>query len=124
MTLVNLTLVGIGGFLGAIFRYAISKYLNNKPKSKSLFPLGTLTVNLLGAFLLGLIIGAKADSMIILLLGTGFMGAFTTFSTLKLEMTQLLVNNHKNQFFLYTIITYGFGIILSFTGYWMGDTLF
>ena len=77
MTLVNLTLVGVGGFLGAIFRYVISKYLNNNLKSKVLFPLGTLTVNLLGAFLLGLIIGAKADSMIMLLLGTGFMGAFT-----------------------------------------------
>ena len=52
------------------------------------------------------------------------MGAFTTFSTLKLEMTQLIVNNHKNQFFLYTIITYGFGIILAYSGYWMGDALF
>ena len=64
MTLVNLTLVGHRRILGAIFRYAISKYLNNKPNSKVLFPLGTLTVNLLGAFLLGLIFGAKANTIL------------------------------------------------------------
>ena len=74
MTLVNLTLVGIGGFLGAIFRYAISKYLNNKPKSKSLFPLGTLTVNLLGAFLIGLNHWSKSGFDDYSFIGNGIYG--------------------------------------------------
>lgn len=121
MTLFHLVLVGIGGFFGAIARYSISKQLNNNPKRW--LPLGTLTVNLLGALLLGIITGAKADISISLLFGTGFMGAFTTFSTLKLEMTQMLVKNQTVNFFLYTIITYGCGIILAYIGYLIGMSL-
>ncbi|MBT2673741.1 fluoride efflux transporter CrcB [Streptomyces sp. ISL-14] len=120
MTMLHIIMVGIGGFFGAIARYTISKHLNNK--STFLIPIGTLTVNLLGAFLLGIITGTKADTMIVLLLGTGFIGAFTTFSTLKLEMTQLFKNNHKKKFLLYTIMTYGFGIILAYLGYLIGNT--
>ncbi|MBT2669087.1 fluoride efflux transporter CrcB [Bacillus sp. ISL-4] len=118
--MLHIIMVGIGGFFGAIARYTISKHLNNK--STFLIPIGTLTVNLLGAFLLGIITGTKADTMIVLLLGTGFIGAFTTFSTLKLEMTQLFKNNHKKKFLLYTIMTYGFGIILAYLGYLIGNT--
>jgi fluoride exporter len=120
VTILHILMVGIGGFFGAIARYTISKRLNNKPGS--LLPIGTLTVNLLGAFLLGIIVGAKANSMIVLLFGTGFMGAFTTFSTLKLEMTQLYVNNYKKKFFVYTLMTYGMGIILAYLGYLIGNS--
>jgi fluoride exporter len=122
MTLLHIFMVGIGGFFGAIARYSISKQLNNKSTFE--VPVGTLTVNLLGAFLLGLITGSKADTMILLLFGTGFIGAFTTFSTLKLEMTQLYMNKHKKTFILYTLITYGFGIILAYLGYLVGGYLF
>lgn len=117
MTFTNILLVGIGGFFGAIARYMISKKLN----SKTSLPLGTLTVNLLGSFLLGIIIGAKSDMMIVLLLGTGFMGAFTTFSTLKFEMMQMKKNNDNRRFFLYTIATYGIGILLAYAGYLLGS---
>lgn len=111
-------MVGIGGFFGAIARYSISKYLNNK--SGFSIPIGTLTVNLLGAFLSGIITGSKADTMIILLYGTGFMGAFTTFSTLKLEMVQLHLNNYKKEFLFYTATIYGGGLILAYLGYKIG----
>ena len=120
MTLLHICMVGIGGFFGAIARYAISKQVNNK----STFPIGTLIVNVVGAFLLGIIMGANADKMTVLLVGTGFMGAFTTFSTLKLEMIQLYKNNHKKIFFLYTIMTYGLGMILAYLGYLIGHTIF
>lgn len=108
--------VGIGGFLGAISRFAIAKVLN---KQESL-PFGTMTVNLLGAFLLGIITGAKANGTLLLLLGTGFLGAFTTFSTLKLELIQFYLKNKKH-FLLYIIITYGGGIGLAVLGYLIGS---
>jgi CrcB protein len=111
-------MVGIGGFFGAIARFSISQILNNKPSSR--IPRGTLIVNLSGAFLLGIIIGVKADTMITLLLGTGFLGAFTTFSTLKLEMIQLHLNNYKKEFLFYTVTTYGGGLILAYLGYTIG----
>lgn len=83
--------------------------------------MGTLTVNLLGSFLLGILIGAKADVMLVLLFGTGFMGAFTTFSTLKFEMTEMYVNKNKKILLLYTVLTYGLGIIFAYFGYLIGS---
>ncbi len=119
MTTLHLFMAGIGGFFGAIARFSISKQLNN-----SVFPRGTLTVNLLGAFLLGIITGAKFDILLFLLFGTGFMGAFTTFSTLKLEMTQLYIDKRKKVFLVYTLMTYGFGILFAYLGYLIGKTFF
>lgn len=117
MTIVHLIMVGLGGFFGAIARFLISKQLN----AKAAIPLGTLTVNLAGAFLLGMISGAKADPTLALLFGTGFMGAFTTFSTLKLEMLQFLLKKQKWQFYLYTFLTYIIGIFLAYLGYLLGS---
>jgi CrcB protein len=121
MSGLHILLVGIGGFLGAIARFTLSKQLNNK--FHHFLPIGTLTVNLLGAFLLGMILGAKIDPMYVLLLGTGFMGAFTTFSTLKLEMIQLQLNKYKKKFFLYLAITYVGGIALAYLGFLIGSVL-
>lgn len=118
MTITYILLVGMGGFFGAIARYVISTYLNGK--STGSLPWGTLTVNIVGSFLLGIMTGAKADVMIFLLFGTGFMGAFTTFSTLKLEMTQMYVKKNKKKLVLYTIATYGIGILFAYIGYVMG----
>ncbi|GLB59583.1 fluoride efflux transporter CrcB [Cytobacillus sp. NCCP-133] len=118
MSVINILLVGIGGFLGAVARFSLSKLLNNKTDTS--FPIGTLTVNLLGSFLLGVIIGTDPNEMAVLLMGTGFMGAFTTFSTLKLEMMHLHLNEHRKVFMLYIAITYGAGITLAYAGFMLG----
>jgi CrcB protein len=118
MSLLHIFMVGIGGFFGAVARFSISKQLNNN--MTNMLPMGTLTVNLLGAFLLGILLGAKAGVMVVLLLGTGFLGAFTTFSTIKLEMVQMYMKKHYKKFFLYLLTTYGIGILLAGLGYWIG----
>lgn len=110
-------LVGIGGFFGAISRYVVSKKLN---KAAAALPFGTLAVNLVGAFFLGFITGIQANIMILLLFGTGFLGAFTTFSTLKLEMSKLYRDGRKKNFIIYTILTYGLGIIFAYIGFILG----
>nr|WP_029328942.1 fluoride efflux transporter CrcB [Lentibacillus jeotgali] len=112
-------LVGIGGFAGAIARFSISNALN---KSEYSIPIGTLTVNLLGALLLGVITGLKSEE-IALLFGTGFMGAFTTFSTFKFEAIKLH-QKQKKSFAFYIIIPYGSGIVLAFLGYVIGKTFY
>ena len=119
MSLQNLFMVGLGGFFGAIARYIVSKQYN---KSTYRFPLGTMAVNTIGAFLLGFLTGVKASPMMLLLFGTGFMGAFTTFSTLKLEMTQMFKHGHYKVFIFYTVLTYGLGIILAYIGYLLGTS--
>lgn len=80
----NILYVGIGGFFGSSLRYIISKLLNSS------FPFGTLFVNAFGSFILGfitykLIKSTNIPQEYILMFTTGFVGAFTTFSTYMLE---------------------------------------
>jgi CrcB protein len=118
--ILNSMLVGIGGFFGAMSRYGMSKWVNQR--FTSVFPYGTLVVNLIGAFLLGLIIGHGWTSSWELLFGTGFMGAFTTFSTFKLETIQLHVKKEWNVLVAYLAISYTAGILLAFLGMVLGST--
>jgi CrcB protein len=114
--LVHLVLVGCGGFLGAISRYKLSGFITNR--FPSVFPYGTLTVNLLGCLLLGFLMRQHNDALR-LLAGVGFMGAFTTFSTLTLESLQLLKQKKALTWFLYTLLSYSFGLLLVCLGYYL-----
>lgn len=72
--------VGTGGALGALLRHAVSTRVTSRE-----YPLGTLTVNVLGSFALGLITFSGLGGDVALLLGTGACGAFTTFSSFAYE---------------------------------------
>jgi CrcB protein len=88
------TIVGlaIGGGLGAVARYQMTGLVATR--SRSPFPAGTLTVNVIGSFLLGGLVGMVASGRMpdsaLVWAGTGFLGAFTTFSTFVYETLQLL----------------------------------
>lgn len=111
-------LVLIGGFFGAIFRFGISQWV--KKRFSFAFPVATLAVNLIGAFLLGFLVGSKVGAPWQTLLGTGFMGAFTTFSTFKLENIQLYVQRKWRLLAGYLAASYIGGIFLAFIGMAMG----
>ena len=88
----KLLIIGCGGFVGAILRYLITGWVY--ALSGGDFPLGTLVVNLIGSFLLGLVLGL-ADHLVLhpqvmLFLTIGLLGAFTTFSTLSYESWALI----------------------------------
>ena len=78
------TLVGLGGALGAICRYAIGQLLRSRS-----FPYPTLVVNVLGSFILGLMLFGVSNSQLLLLVGVGFCGAFTTFSSFSYQTVGL-----------------------------------
>lgn len=84
--------VGLGGAIGSIFRYTLSLL-----PIKSSFPILTLITNLLGAFIIGVVVGLfekqYLSSQIHLFLKTGLCGGFTTFSTFSLETFTLLEND-------------------------------
>lgn len=89
----HLLLVGAGGFVGAASRYLVSG-LVHRLLPETLFPVGTLTVNVLGSFAIGLL-GALAESRGVLtgdarlFLFIGVLGGFTTFSTFAFETMAL-----------------------------------
>ncbi|PLS04303.1 fluoride efflux transporter CrcB [Neobacillus cucumis] len=114
----NIALVAAGGFFGALSRFGLSKLI--KRRYPSTFPIATFIINLLGSFLLGLIFGANLENTWRLLLGTGFMGAFTTFSTFKLENIQLQANRNWKVSILYLGLSYTLGIVLAFIGIKLG----
>jgi len=83
--------VGTGGFVGAILRFLISGWVQRF--SPTLFPVGTLSVNILGSFIIGFlalyfesVVAPQQKALVI----TGMLGALTTFSTFSLETVTML----------------------------------
>jgi CrcB protein len=112
----NLLLVGLGGLLGTLARFLISTNLN-----KATFPYGTVAVNLVGSLFLGILVSWCTSNYWVLFLGSGFAGAFTTFSTLNLDVLQLLQQNEFKKAFIYLAITLFMGLLLVFVGYKLGS---
>jgi fluoride exporter len=93
MTFIQILAVGSGGMLGSIARYILTRTID--AKAGSLFPYGTLAVNVIGSFILGIIFAIAArktgmDENWRLFFGTGVCGGFTTFSAFTLENFNLL----------------------------------
>ncbi|HLR26652.1 MAG TPA: fluoride efflux transporter CrcB [Fodinibius sp.] len=117
----SVLIVGIGGFLGSIGRYLISYLI--KQQWPFPFPFGTITVNLLGSLLIGIIMALSLTENIgqqmRLLLATGFCGGFTTFSTFSFEFFSLLQKEHSGYAFLYA----GASLMLGLLFVWLGFSL-
>ena len=111
-----------GGVFGALARYGLSTAL----PAPGGWPLPTLIINLAGAFLLGVLLEALARRgpdagrlrVLRLLAGTGFLGAFTTYSTLALEMNTLLDAGRATDALVYLGATLVGGAIATVAGIW------
>lgn len=100
--------IGLGGFLGSICRYGMSMLMNKW--LGSVFPYGTMAVNLIGCFLMGILYGLLHKELLGLGTGksfwmAGFCGAFTTFSTFSMDGLTLLSEGRFSAFLLYTAIS-------------------
>ncbi len=111
--------VAVGGAVGSVLRYItsifVAKYWVNS------FPLATFLTNILGCFLIGLIIGLLeknnlTNSDLKWLLITGFCGGFTTFSTFAYENSQLFQNQNAGIAFIYTATS----ILVGLASVWLG----
>jgi fluoride exporter len=80
-------LVALGGAAGAPLRYLTDRVV--QVRHDSVFPWGTLMINLAGSFLLGLVLGLPVPSSARTLIGTGLCGALTTYSTFGYETVRL-----------------------------------
>ncbi|MBF0317909.1 MAG: fluoride efflux transporter CrcB [Nitrospirae bacterium] len=95
--MINILIVGIGGFLGAVARYIVAGWFIQRWSMG--FPTGTFVINVSGSFLIGLLMTLFTERLTVnpqwrLLLVTGFLGAYTTFSTFEHE-TGVLVSDGR-----------------------------
>jgi fluoride exporter len=99
MVAIELALTLVGAGVGAILRYTIGGWVSHRMGPA--FPWGTLVVNTIGCFSLGLLGGAASgNKALLLVLGSGTLAGFTTFSTLMLETLNLaLAKEHDRAFF-------------------------
>jgi CrcB protein len=116
----QLLLVGLGGFIGSIARFAVSKL--NVYMHFLAIPMGTLTVNVVGSFIIGVIVGISQKSEILsadvrLFLMVGICGGFTTFSSFSVENLMLIQNGQVFSAFIYTFLSLFLGFTAVYLGY-------
>lgn len=128
LTPAALGLVALGGMAGTAARYAVA--LLAPPRGG--WPVATLAVNLVGAFVLGLLLeaiarrgpedgpGGASRRRLRLVLGTGFCGAFTTYSALAVDLDLLLRGGQAGTALAYAAVTVLVGFLLCCLGIWLG----
>lgn len=118
LTFSQLAAVAAGGAVGAPLRYAFVLLF---PPDPGQFPVVTAAENLIGAFLLAFVLTAMLGRWRFLepyrlFLGTGILGSFTTFSTLSLELVQLLQAGAFGTAALYALSSLGGGVLAAVAG--------
>ena len=113
----NLLLVGLGGSIGSMARYAASLLIRSKS-----FPYATLSVNVIGSFIIGLVFALSIKEAALsnnwkLFLATGICGGFTTFSAFSVENMELLQNGKTGMALTYIMLSIVLGILATFLGY-------
>jgi len=111
--------IGAGSFIGGVFRYLLSLLIQTKTTTN--FPLGTLTVNIIGCFFIGIVFGIFDKGQIShewkLFLATGVIGGFTTFSAFSVETFTLLREGYTGYATLYILASVLVGLLATYIAY-------
>ncbi len=115
-------IAGLGGFVGSASRYALSAWVTTRLANETLFPWGTLSVNLIGSLAIGALVGGMAElgdlsERVRLLLIVGVLGGFTTFSAFSNETFALARGGEGAMAFAYVAATLALGIAAVWAGY-------
>ena len=118
MKITTILFIGIGSAIGGICRYMLAYSIQTRVETP--FPYGTLGVNIIGCFLIGVVFG-MADRGVVtpewrLFLATGILGGFTTFSAFSNETITLLRTGHLGLALLYVTASVGIGLTATYTG--------
>ncbi len=121
----SLLLVIAGAAVGAPLRYLSDRAL--QARHDSVFPWGTLTVNVVGSLILGILTGAviagSASPQVQLAVGTGFCGALTTYSTFSYETLRLLEDDARLFAVVNVVASIVAGLVAAFLGVAIGQAI-
>jgi CrcB protein len=112
-------MVGVGGFIGAIARFALGSYIGNRMGSR--FPYRTFVINISGSFLIGFVLTMLAQRFDLspnwrYLIPIGFIGAYTTSSTFEYETLRTAQDGQ----ILMAFANVGLSVIVGFAAVWLG----
>jgi CrcB protein len=109
--------VALVGGIGSVLRFVIDRAVARRVARA--FPFGTLAVNISGAFLLGFLGGLALSKDAALLVGTGFVGAYTTFSTWMLETQRLGEERQTWTALANIVVSVALGVAAAVLGQWV-----
>lgn len=114
--------VGLAGAFGALTRYLLGRFIAER--ADVVFPWGTFVINLSGAFLIGLLFALAGQKILAswlqAVLATGFLGGYTTFSTMSWEGLQLARGGSTRQSALYLGASTALGLLMAALGLGLG----
>ena len=112
-------IIGTGSFIGGVFRYLLSLLIQSKTSTN--FPFGTLTINIIGCFLIGLVFGFFDKGQMShewkWFLATGLLGGFTTFSAFSNETFVLFREGCVGYALLYILASVLLGLLVTYIAY-------
>jgi CrcB protein len=111
--------VGLFGALGALSRFFLGAVVT--ARRPGAFPAGTFVVNLTGCFVLGLLTGLSLSSNLMLVIGTGFLGGYTTFSTWMVESQRLAEDGEQTLLYAYLFGSMVAGLGFAALGWLLGE---
>ncbi|MGA2372565.1 MAG: fluoride efflux transporter CrcB [Candidatus Korobacteraceae bacterium] len=113
--------VGIGGFLGAVARYAVAAYIGSRFGGR--FPYGTFVINMSGCFLVGFIVTLLARTTASqywrYFIPIGFIGAYTTFSTFEYETLRAVQDGQLTT----GLLNVALSVVVGFVAVWVGAAI-
>ena len=120
MKILSVILVGLGGLIGSVLRYLIA-VLYSRHSPSTAIPYGTLTVNIVGCLVIGIVYGLSERFHLLtpnwrLFLATGICGGFTTFSSFAYENVTMLQQSNYIGFAVYSISSFVLCLLAAFAG--------
>jgi fluoride exporter len=125
--MLSLVWVALGGAIGSVLRYGVNlatpRFLGND------FPWATLTVNVVGSFLMGLLVAFLTEKFadqpdLRLFLTTGILGGFTTFSAFSLDVFGLMQRGENSVALVYVLASVALSILAVFGGFMVSRTFY
>nr|MCW2728204.1 chromosome condensation protein CrcB [Aeromicrobium sp.] len=110
--------MAVAGGLGAGTRYALDRWMRSRVTAR--MPWSTMLINVSGSFALGLVVGLGADHTWRTILGTGFLGGYTTFSTASVETVRLVLERRHTAAAVNALAMLGLGVAAAAGGYLLG----